>query len=96
MPNDVLNTTGYDTQLCILFIRKKVKGVFMGLLILILAGAAIIFGITVIIAGGFKNFVGGGISVVSGMYAFDTQSLLPLLVGFVLMLGLQAIGFDRD
>lgn len=67
----------------------------MDLLLTILSGLAIIFGVGVIFAGGFGNFLGGGVAFISGMYAYDTKSFTPLIVGYGLMWALRLMGFDK-
>lgn len=67
----------------------------MELLLIILSGLSIIFGILVIFAGGFGNFLGGGVALISGMYAYDTQTFTPLIIGFILMWVLRLLGFDK-
>jgi hypothetical protein len=67
----------------------------MDLLITILAGIAVIFGIFVIFAGGVGNFLGGGVAVIAGIYAYDTKSFIPLIVGFAAMWVLRLLGFDK-
>lgn len=63
---------------------------------MILAGISIIFGIFVIASGGGANFLGGGVAVIAGMYAFDSKTFTPLIVGFVIMWILRLLGFDKS
>lgn len=67
----------------------------MDLLITILAGISVLFGIFVVFAGGVGNFLGGGVAVLAGMYAYDTKTFIPLVVGFALMWILRLLGFDK-
>jgi hypothetical protein len=65
------------------------------LLISILAFIAIIFGIGVLFAKGLGNFLAGGICIFAGMYAFDTKTFWPLILGFAGLWVLRILGFEE-
>jgi hypothetical protein len=67
----------------------------MELFVNILAAIFVLFGIFVVLAGGVGNFLGGGVAVIAGMYAYDTKSFIPLIIGFAAMWVLRLMGFDR-
>ncbi|MCX7073438.1 MAG: hypothetical protein NTZ70_01275 [Methylococcales bacterium] len=68
----------------------------MDLLLAVASGIAIIFGIFVFFAGGIGNILGGSIAMFSGMYAYDTKTFMPIVVGYFLLWILRLLGFDKS
>jgi hypothetical protein len=66
----------------------------MMLLVTILAGLAVLFGIGLL----FSPAKGSGIAAVvcigAGAFAYDERSLLPLAIGFGLLWVLRLLGFE--
>lgn len=67
----------------------------MDLLLITLSGLTILFGVFVFFAGGIGNYLGGSVAFISGMYAYDTKTFTPLVVGYGLMWVLRLMGFDK-
>ena len=68
----------------------------MVLLINILSGIAILFGIGLVFAQGLGSLIAGAICVVAGMTAYDQGSLMPLLIGFACLWILRILGFEKS
>jgi len=67
----------------------------MGLLLIIAAAAFVLFGIGLFFADGIGPKIGGAVCLLSGMYAYDTSSFLPLVFAFVVLWVLRILGFER-
>ena len=67
----------------------------MELLISILSGISVIYGIGLFFAQGSGAFLASIVCLGSGVYAYDTKSFTPLVVGFALLWVLRLAGFDK-
>ena len=69
----------------------------MSLLIIIVAAAAVLFGIPLVLfpRGSLGNFLAGFTSIISGVVAYNKQSLIPPLVGFGILCLLRIFGLDN-
>jgi hypothetical protein len=85
---DGQRTTGYDTQV-------KLKDPNMMLLITILAGISVLFGIGLIFSPARGAGIAGVICIGAGVIAYDHRSLLPLAIGFGLLWVLRLLGIEK-
>ena len=67
----------------------------MELLISILSGISILYGIVLFFAQGGGSFIASIVCLGSGVYAYDTKSFTPLIVGFALLWVLRLAGFEK-
>jgi len=67
----------------------------LSLLVTILAAIAVLFGVGLFFSPARGAFVAALISIGSGVYAYDEQSLIPLLIGFALLWVLRLIGVEQ-
>ena len=67
----------------------------INLVITILSFIAIGYGAMVISQKGVGNFLGGGVAVLGGLFAYNQKSFIPLGVAFALMCVLKLMGFDK-
>ena len=67
----------------------------MDLLITILSGIAILFGIGLVFANGTGSLLAGIISLIAGIAAYDQNSILPLVIGFIGLWVLRLLGFEK-
>lgn len=67
----------------------------MSLLLTILAGLFVLFGIGLLFSMARGAFVAGLICIGSGVYAYDEKSFAPLIIGFGLLWGMRLLGFEQ-
>ena len=67
----------------------------MELLITILSGLSILFGLVLFFSPARGAMVAGIVALGAGVYAYDSSSLTPLVVGFVLLWILRLLGFEK-
>lgn len=67
----------------------------LDLVITILSFVAIGYGVMVISQKGLGNFMGGGVAVLAGLFAWNEKAFTPLIIGFVLMWVLKLVGLDK-
>ncbi len=67
----------------------------MNLLITILSGLFIVFGVGLLFSSARGALIGAAICIGSGVYAYDDKSLLPLAVGFGLLWVLRVLGIEQ-
>ena len=67
----------------------------MGLLISILAGLFILFGIGLLFSPARGSGLAGLICIGSGVFAYDDKSLMPIVIGFGLLWVLRALGIEQ-
>lgn len=67
----------------------------MDLLITILAGIAILFGIGLVFARGLGSLIAGAVCVIAGMSAYDQKSLIPLVFGYGALWALRMMGLEK-
>ena len=67
----------------------------MQLLLVILAGLAILYGIVLFFAPGKGAFIAALVSIFSGIIAFDAESFFPLLIGFAILWVLRLVGLEN-
>ncbi len=66
----------------------------MILLITILAAVFVFFGVVLIFSPAKWSWVAGGVSIFSGVYAYDEKSLIPLAIGFGLLWIMRFLGLE--
>ena len=67
----------------------------MDLLITILSGISILFGLGLIFSRGLGSMLAAIVSVIAGIAAYDQKSFIPLLIGFGLLWVLRLLGFEK-
>lgn len=67
----------------------------MDLFLTIISAVAMIFGFFVFFAGGIGNVLAGSVALFSGMYAYDTKTFMPLIVGYGALWLLRLLGFEK-
>lgn len=67
----------------------------MSLLLTILCGLFILFGIAGIFTSGTGSFLASIICIGSGMYAYDQHSFVPLVIGFAGLWVLRLLGLEN-
>ena len=65
------------------------------LVITILSFLAIGYGVMVISQKGAGNFLGCGVVVLGGLFAYNQKSFIPIAIGFALMWVFKLIGFEE-
>jgi hypothetical protein len=66
----------------------------MNLLISILAGVFILFGLGLFFSPTRGTVIAGVICIGAGLFAYDGKSLIPLVIGFGLLWVLRLLGFE--
>ncbi|WP_280741783.1 hypothetical protein [Polynucleobacter sphagniphilus] len=56
---------------------------------------AVLFGLGLVFSRGMGSLVAAGVSVISGIAAYDQKSFIPLLIGFGCLWVLRLLGFER-
>jgi hypothetical protein len=67
----------------------------MTLLLTICSGIFILFGLGLIFSPVKGSSIAGMVCIGSGVYAYDHNSLFPLVVGFCILWILRLLGFER-
>jgi len=67
----------------------------MDLFLTLISAAAMIFGFFLFVAGGIGNTLAGIVALFSGMYAYDTKTFMPLIVGYGALWLLRLLGFEK-
>lgn len=67
----------------------------MQLLITILATVLIIYGLVLFLAPGKGSFIAAVICIGCGVYAYDSQTFLPLVGGVIALFVLRALGMEK-
>jgi hypothetical protein len=67
----------------------------MNLLLNILATISIIFGIGLLFSTHKGTFIAAVISIGAGVVAYDQKTLIPIVVGFVLLWVLRLVGVEQ-
>lgn len=67
----------------------------MSLLITVLAGLSVLFGIGLLFSSARGAFVAGVVCIGAGAFAYDEKSLIPLAIGFSLLWVMRLIGIEK-
>lgn len=67
----------------------------MSLLITILAGISVLFGLGLIFSRRIGSLAAAAVSVIAGIAAYDQKSFIPLMIGFGCLWVLRLLGFER-